>query len=98
VSTIVKAGGEARTIKVKLRTPDKPAEKDAAALWERWAAIKINMRKYYTEHDEIDREIQRRRITREQGGAGERSTDQREPAISQRPGVPPSSIVKEPRP
>lgn len=98
VSTIVKAGGEARTIKVKLRTPDKPAEKDADALWERWTAIETSVRKYYAKHDDIDREIQQRRGARGQEGSGGRDTDQREPAISQRPGVPPSSIVKEPRP
>lgn len=93
VSTIVKAGGEARPIKVKLRTPDKPEQKDPDVERHRWNVVEANTRKYYTEHQDIEREIERRRGA---GGDREKHPGLLEPPIIVKSSVPPSRIVKEP--
>jgi hypothetical protein len=102
VSTVVKTGGQARTIKAKLRTPDKPEkQEDLDAQWDRWGVIETNIRKYYADHSRIEQEIEARRRTRMEDGrasAGDNPV-QPEPAMAARRSVPPSSIVvKEPQP
>jgi hypothetical protein len=98
VSTIVKTGGQARTVKAKLRTADKPEQQDLDAQWDRWDVIKTNFRKYYAEHSRIEKEIEARRRAGETHGQEGKKVVQPEPATTGRGGVPPSSVVKEPQP